>query len=97
MSPPHNPKTPSQLLWMDRVAIEDKTKTTGISPLLLTETSTSTSVDVNEVSFPVRPSKEAVGEFTVSPATHAGYAFTWFGLSGAGIFMTKKLISRGRS
>jgi surfeit locus 1 family protein len=47
--------------------------------------------------FPVKPSKETVGEFKVLPSTHAGYAFTWFGLSSAGIFMTRKLITRGRA
>lgn len=46
--------------------------------------------------FPVQPPVEAIGEYKVSPMVHAGYAFTWFGLSGAGIYMTRKLITRGR-
>ena len=46
--------------------------------------------------FPARASQEYVGEFKVTPAIHAGYAFTWFGLSSAGIVMTRKLLSRGR-
>ena len=46
--------------------------------------------------FPVRPTAETVGEFKVTPATHAGYAVTWFGLSGAGMIMTRKLLTRGR-
>ena len=79
---------------MDRKAIEEKTKTLGMSPLLLTETSSSNSEGNN---FPVKPSKETVGEFKVLPSTHAGYAFTWFGLTGAGLFMTKKLITKGRA
>jgi cytochrome oxidase assembly protein ShyY1 len=44
--------------------------------------------------FPARASREYVGEFKVTPAVHAGYAFTWFGLSSAGIIMTRKLLSR---
>ena len=47
-------------------------------------------------SWPVQPTAAKVGEFKVSPAVHAGYAFTWFGLSGAGLYMTRKLITRGR-
>jgi len=105
LSPPHDAKQPKELLWMDRKAIEEKTKTTGLSPLLLTETSNYNNDgndhdhdhDDDNFGFPVKPSKETVGEFKVLPSTHAGYAFTWFGLSGAGIFMTKKLITRGRA
>jgi cytochrome oxidase assembly protein ShyY1 len=47
-------------------------------------------------SYPVRPSQEYVGEFKVTPEVHAGYAVTWFGLSGAGVIMTRKLLTRGR-
>ena len=46
--------------------------------------------------YPVRPSQEYVGEFKVTPEVHAGYAVTWFGLSGAGVIMTRKLLTRGR-
>jgi len=46
--------------------------------------------------WPVQPTAEKVGEFKVSPAVHAGYACTWFGLSAAGMYMTRKLITRGR-
>lgn len=48
------------------------------------------------ISFPVKPNAETVGEFKVMPFTHATYAFTWFGLSTAGVFMTRKLITKGR-
>lgn len=46
--------------------------------------------------WPVQPTASKVGEFKVSPAVHAGYACTWYGLSAAGVYMTKKLITRGR-
>lgn len=48
------------------------------------------------LSFPVQPPLETVGEFKVTPAIHAGYAATWFGLASAGIVMTRKLITKGR-
>lgn len=102
MSPPHNAKEPRQLLWFDRIAIERVTRTAGLAPLLLKETATAlTSQEGADLSnnvpqFPVKPSKETVGEFKVPPSTHAGYAVTWYGLSGAGIFMTRKLMTRGR-
>ena len=46
--------------------------------------------------YPLTPTSESVGEFKTTPLVHAGYAATWFGLSGAGIYMTRKLILRGR-
>jgi len=94
MSPPHSEKEPKQLLWMDRVAIESKTKTNGQSPLIMTETVGDD--QKMEDMAPFKPSLSSVGEFKVTTTTHAGYAATWFGLSGAGIIMTRKLITRGR-
>ena len=95
ISPPHNAREPKQLLWFDRLAIEDKSRTAGKAPLLLTET-THTHAS-NGDGPPFKPSKESVGEFKVMPTRHAGYAFTWFGLSTAGIFMTRKLVTRGKA
>ena len=93
------------MLWFDRKALEMKTKTIGHSPLLLTETilhhkndvKNNNDDDIGAKGFPIKPSIETVGEFKVLPSTHAGYAFTWFSLSGIGVYMTKKLISRGRA
>ena len=100
MSPPHNSKESRPLLWFDRLAMERKTGTVGTAPLLLKETSgklpTTFTEDKSIVQFPVKPSIETVGEFKVPPSTHAGYAATWYGLSGVGIFMTQKLMIRGR-
>ena len=50
----------------------------------------------SEVQYPLRPPIDSVADFKTTPAIHAGYAATWFGLSGAGIYMTRKLITRGR-
>jgi surfeit locus 1 family protein len=93
MSPPHDPKQPKKLLWFDREAIEDRTKTAGKNPPLMVETREG---EEGTGGPPFKPDKESVGEFTVLPSTHAGYAVTWFGLSSAGIIMTRKLITRGR-
>jgi len=46
--------------------------------------------------WPVQPSADKVGDFTISPAIHAAYAVTWFGLSTAGLYMTRILMTRGR-
>jgi len=46
--------------------------------------------------WPARPTAEAASEFRISPAVHAGYAFTWYSLSAAGLYMTRKLLTRGR-
>ncbi|KAL3773100.1 hypothetical protein ACHAW5_009531 [Stephanodiscus triporus] len=85
-----------RLLWMDRRAMEELTSCgADRHPYLFVE------IDAVErkgapPSFPAKASREFVGEFKVSPGVHAGYAFTWFGLSSAGIVMTRKLLSRGR-
>ena len=42
----------------------------------------------------MRPGKEQAVEFKVAPETHAGYAATWFALSGAGAVMTRKLLRK---
>jgi cytochrome oxidase assembly protein ShyY1 len=50
----------------------------------------------NKLSFPLQAPSDKVGEYTISPTIHAGYAVTWFGMSGAGLIMTRKLLTRGR-
>jgi surfeit locus 1 family protein len=42
----------------------------------------------------VRPAVNQVAMPKVSPAIHAGYAVTWYGLSLAGVLLTRKLIMR---
>lgn len=104
LSPEHDKKDPKKLLWMDRAAMEERTRTSGLSPLLLVETSKENSgaessdgvQDEPHLSFPVKPRVDTVGEFKVTPMIHVGYAVTWFGLSGAGMIMTRKLLTRGR-
>ena len=95
--------TVNRLLWMDRQAmaeIMDATTSTAAhvhdaEPPLFVEINASETSQSPPV-YPVKPTRECVGEFKVMPGTHAGYAFTWFGLSGAGVVMTRKLLRRGR-
>jgi hypothetical protein len=48
------------------------------------------------IQYPMTPTAQAVGDFRTTPLIHGGYAATWFGLSGAGWYMTRMLITRGR-
>jgi len=90
-------KSVRKLLWMDREAMEEMTNCTDDHPSLFVQINTTADDMKNEPkSFPVQPSDEYVGEFKVTPDVHMGYAVTWFGLSGAGVIMTRKLLSRGR-
>jgi cytochrome oxidase assembly protein ShyY1 len=91
ITPQHDyTKRPPQLFWMDQEAL-DKFSGTKKVPILLQVRTSSTST-----SFPVQPPLDTVGEFKTTPMIHAGYAVTWFGLAGAGVIMTRKLITRGR-
>lgn len=47
--------------------------------------------------WPAAPPAHAVGEPKTSPSIHAGYAVTWYGLSAAGVYMTRLLLTRGRA
>lgn len=87
------------LLWMDRVAIEEETHTMGLYPPYIIQTKVNNGAHdaaKSIIKFPVQLDLSSVGEFKVTPATHAGYAITWFSLSGFGLIMTRKLILRGR-
>ena len=92
MTPQHDFTTrPLQLFWIDQEALE---RVSGVpNAVLLTQIQSSSS---SSNSFPVQPPLETVAEFKTTPMIHAGYAVTWFGLSAAGLFMTRKLITRGR-
>lgn len=86
----------TKLLWMDRQAMEELTSCDAdCHPPLFVEIKTNENDNI-PAAFPAKASQEFVGEFKVTPAIHAGYAFTWFGLSSAGIFMTRKLLSKGK-
>jgi len=84
-----------KLLWLDRQAMAELTNCpSGYKPPLFVQIKDDQST--SSTIFPVRSSRDYVGEFKVTPEIHAGYAATWFGLSGAGVLMTRKLLVRGR-
>ncbi|KAL3786867.1 hypothetical protein HJC23_013788 [Cyclotella cryptica] len=88
--------TVQKLLWMDRDAISEMTNCPKeLRPPLFVQTKDEI-YSPSPALYPARSSREHVGEFKVTPEVHAGYAVTWFGLSGAGMVMTRKLLNRGR-
>mmetsp|Transcript_1342 Transcript_1342/g.3378 ORF Transcript_1342/g.3378 Transcript_1342/m.3378 type:complete len:303 (-) Transcript_1342:296-1204(-) len=102
MTPHHNFQThPPRFFWMDVRAFFEYM---GIppppngqhQPLLWMQVRSEEKNQSSSSSFPVKPSTDTVGEIALTPSVHAGYAVTWFGLSGAGLYMTRKLITRGR-
>ena len=91
-------QTNEKLLWMDRDAMEEITRCdTDCHPPLFVEINAKDEEKEKMMQqYPVKPTEEYVGEFKVTPDIHVGYALTWFGLSGAGIVMTRKLLRRAR-
>ena len=88
--------TVQKLLWMDRDAVSEMTKCPNEHcPPLFVQIKDENHATSHAL-YPARSTREHVGEFKVTPEVHAGYAATWFGLSGAGMLMTRKLLSRGR-
>ena len=80
--------------------IDDDDDETNKNPRLLLATQVQDNNDHTNhaavMDWPARPTAEAASEFRISPAVHAGYAFTWYSLSAAGLYMTRKLLTRGR-
>ena len=83
---------PPRLFWYDLSAmlvaagLDDDNKT---SPLVTAVRNAS-----DPTTWPVPPTADNVGDFSVHPATHVGYAATWYGLSAAGLYMTRRLLRR---
>jgi surfeit locus 1 family protein len=93
MTPQHDFSTsPLQLFWMDAAAFQ---KVAGVDKTVLL-TQIAPTNQVQQESFPVKPPLSTIGDFKTMPAIHAGYAVTWFGLSAAGLYMTRKLVTKGR-
>jgi surfeit locus 1 family protein len=97
-------KRPLQLFWMDAVALQAIAESDD-ETTLLTQVAAAAKVDDDETQrqsstgterYPRLPALENISEFKTTPTIHAGYATTWYGLSVAGVFMTRKLITRGR-
>ena len=102
--PEHDAKQ-RRLFWMDLDTMKSWTRDAASSstppiPLYIQvqpkeeDDGDHTSKDIQR--YPARPSASSIGDFVTTPAIHVGYAVTWFGLAGAGVVMTRKLITRGR-
>mmetsp|Transcript_26543 Transcript_26543/g.38800 ORF Transcript_26543/g.38800 Transcript_26543/m.38800 type:complete len:327 (+) Transcript_26543:103-1083(+) len=90
-----NTKLPQPIfLYYHRPSIEKVANVpTNYQPPFFTATS-SLSPSSKTPTFPVAPKEDTVGEYKITPMVHGGYAVTWFGLSSAGIYMTRKLLLR---
>jgi surfeit locus 1 family protein len=102
MIPEHDySKRPLQLFWLDGLALQAIAESDEQTYLMTQicegddekdhKTPSSSNVD-----YPLRPLVASLCDFRTTPAIHLGYAATWFGLSAAGIYMTRKLISKRR-
>ena len=86
-------QTPPRLFWYDLPAMLTAARLTSspaAAPLVTAVRETTTTI----TTWPVPPTADSVGDFSVHPATHVGYAATWYGLSAAGLYMTRRLLLR---
>lgn len=83
---------PPRLYWFDAPTMKAAAQIPLSSPYVVAVQSNHN----KQLSLPLQPSVDKVGEFKITPQVHAAYAVTWFGLSTAGMYMTRKLILRGR-
>mmetsp|Transcript_24853 Transcript_24853/g.58997 ORF Transcript_24853/g.58997 Transcript_24853/m.58997 type:complete len:107 (+) Transcript_24853:860-1180(+) len=105
MTPQHDySKRPLQIFWLDGIALQALAESNEETMLMTQvkddnddgdEERKSSSSSSSSI-YPLQPPVEAVATFKTTPSIHAGYAATWFGLSAAGVYMTRKLISKGR-
>ena len=83
-----------ELLLVTQVRDDDDDTTATAAP---TNTTDNHGASSQPHPWPVQPTADKVGEFKVTPAVHVGYAATWYGLCVAGLYMTRMLLTRGRS
>ena len=93
-----NGRSQPNLLWLEEQTLRDMTKIQEAKLHMFKEV---VAQSLGSLSFMglsssprslVRPTIDQAVEFKVTPETHAGYAATWFSLSVAGVFMTRKLL-----
>jgi cytochrome oxidase assembly protein ShyY1 len=71
----------------------DNTDTNGANTTTGTAAAaTGATAGIKTMTWPVSPTADKVGDFKVSPSIHVGYAITWYGLSMAGLYMTRLLL-----
>jgi hypothetical protein len=95
MTPQHDYSLqPLQLFWFDPIALQAIAGSKREMSLLAQVIDDDQDADIL---YPLKQPAGSIADFKTTPSIHAGYAATWFGLSGAGFYMTKKLITRGRA
>ncbi|GKY90819.1 hypothetical protein MPSEU_000054700 [Mayamaea pseudoterrestris] len=87
---------PPKLYWFDAPTMKAVGNVPLSAPYFTAVRPTSDKITGSSSSLPLAPTADQIGEFKVTPAVHVGYAVTWFGLSAAGMVMTRKLILKGR-
>jgi cytochrome oxidase assembly protein ShyY1 len=111
MTPEHDySKRPLQLFWLDGIALQAIAESDEETMILTQVEDDDRNNDEQEqqqqqqqqqkvdevIRYPLQPPASSIANFRTTPAIHAGYAVTWFGLSAAGMYMTRKLITKGR-
>lgn len=110
ITPEHDySKRPLQLFWIDGLALraiaaelytaedpEASSETAMVTQVIDGDDNSNNNSNNGPLVYPLQPPVSSVGSFKTTPSVHMGYAATWFGLSGAGLYMTRKLITRGR-
>jgi cytochrome oxidase assembly protein ShyY1 len=93
ITPEHDySKRPLQLFWLDGLALQAIAESDEETMYLLQVQDS----EIDASTYPLKPPVESVADFKTTPQIHAGYAVTWYGLSAAGVYMTRMLITRGR-
>ena len=97
---------PPRLFWLDPMAMhaagglpfpeQEGDRTPLVTAVKEEQSENDDKHNDKSLTLPLPPSAQKVGDFHVTPATHVGYGLTWYGLSAAGIVMTRKLMMRGR-
>ena len=85
-------KRPLQLFWLDGLALQAIAESDEETMYLLQVQDS----ENDATTYPLKPPMDSVADFKTTPLIHGGYAVTWYGLSAAGVFMTRMLITRGR-
>lgn len=101
VAPQHDWKSfPPRLFWFDAAALQaissldQKHTDRNESPpiVLVTAIRPENASNHPHLSWPLSPPASSVGEFYVTPAVHVGYAFTWYSLSVAGMYMVRQMM-----
>lgn len=95
-------KKPPAMYWYDAEALQAymkeclKNESDADLPYVMALQQPADPEDDSKLWKPLPPTLESIAQFKVTPSVHAGYAVTWFGLSLAGVVLTRKWMRRPR-